>query len=217
MLKFPKSAALAVLALAAFAGPSLADGDIGAGEKVFKKCKACHAVGDGAKHRVGPELNDLFGRTAGGAEGYKYSKAMIEAGEGGLVWGDATLAEYLTKPKAMIKGTKMAFAGLKKEDDIANLTAYLKTFSAEEAAAAEPAAEEPAMETAAAETPEPAVEASAMAVEKSTGAFGLGRTATPDGNPAGPSTERCPPGVQVMSVKPITPVWSCPSMGSGTQ
>ena len=79
MLKFPKSAALAILAFAAFASPSLADGDADAGKKVFKKCAACHAVGDGAKHKVGPELNDVFGRAAGGAEGYKYSKAMIAA------------------------------------------------------------------------------------------------------------------------------------------
>ena len=97
MLKFPKSAALAVLALTAIASPSLAEGDIDAGEKVFKKCRACHAVGEGAKHKVGPELNDIFGRTAGGAEGYKYSKAMIAAGEEGLVWDADSLTEYLTK------------------------------------------------------------------------------------------------------------------------
>lgn len=178
MLKFPKSAALAVVALTALAGPSLADGDIDAGEKVFKKCKACHAVGDGAKHRVGPELNDVFGRTAGGAEGYKYSKAMIAAGKAGLVWDADTLSEYLTKPKAMIKGTKMAFAGLKKDKDIANILAYLKSFSTETAVA--PAAaetEEAAVETADAGAATPEAE---MAVEKSQGAFGLGRKAMPD-------------------------------------
>lgn len=180
MLKFPKSAALAVLAFTAFSSPSLADGDIDAGEKVFKKCKACHAVGEGAKHRVGPELNELFGRTAGGAEGYKYSKAMIEAGEGGLVWDATSLTEYLIKPKDMIKGTKMAFAGLKKDDDIANVLAYLKSFSTEQASA--PAAvEAKPVETAAAEpaAEEPAAEP-AMAVEASQGAFGLGRVAMPD-------------------------------------
>lgn len=181
MLKFPKSAALAVLALTAFASPSLAEGDIDAGEKVFKKCRACHAVGEGAKHKVGPELNDVFGRTAGGAEGYKYSKAMIEAGEEGLVWDADSLTEYLTKPKAMIKGTKMAFAGLKKDDDIVNILAYLRSFSTEEAAAA-PEAEEPeTVETAeAAPTAEKPAAETAMAVEASQGAFGLGRKAVPD-------------------------------------
>lgn len=179
MLKFPKSAAIAVLALAAFASPSLADGNVEAGEKVFKKCQACHTVGEGAKHRVGPELNELFGRTAGSAEGYKYSKAMIEAGEGGLVWDATSLTEYLIKPKDMIKGTKMAFAGLKKDDDIANVLAYLTSFSAAEAAEVE-AAGEPPVETAAAETAEPEAAAETMAVETSKGAFGLGRVAMPD-------------------------------------
>jgi cytochrome c2 len=180
MLKFPKSAALAILAFAAFASPSLADDDADAGKKVFKKCAACHAVGDGAKHKVGPELNELFGRTAGGAEGYKYSKAMSEAGEGGLVWDDASVAEFLAKPKAMIKGTKMAFAGLKKDDDIANVLAYLKTFS-EEMAAAPAAVEAKPVETAEAApvSEEPAAE-SAVAVEASQGAFGLGRKAMDD-------------------------------------
>ncbi|AKI00058.1 cytochrome c2 [Hoeflea sp. IMCC20628] len=181
MLKFPKSAALAVVAMAAFAAPAFADGDIDAGEKVFKKCKACHAVGEGAKHRVGPELNELFGREAGSAEGYKYSKAMIEAGDGGLVWDATTLTEYLIKPKDMIKGTKMAFAGLKKDDDIANVLAYLKSYSAEQAAAAEAVVEAEPVETAEAApaAEEPATEP-AMAVEASQGAFGLGRVAMPD-------------------------------------
>lgn len=181
MLKFPKSAALAVLGLTALATPSLADGDAGAGEKVFKKCAACHAVGDGAKHKVGPELNNVFGRTAGSAEGYKYSNPMIEAGAGGLVWDAETLATYLANPKGMIKGTKMAFAGLKKEDDIANVLAYLKTFSQETAAA--PAAVEAdatPVETADAGAAVEAAPAAEMVVEKSQGAFGLGRKAMPD-------------------------------------
>ncbi|MDP2733675.1 MAG: c-type cytochrome [Hoeflea sp.] len=183
MLKFPKSAAFAALVFAALASPSLADGDVGAGEKVFKKCAACHAVGDGAKHKVGPELNDVFGRTAGSVDDYKYSKPMMAAGEGGLVWDDTTLTEYLANPKAMVKGTKMAFAGLKKDDEIANVLAYLKSFSESEAASA-PAAAETA-EAAPVETAEasPAAEAEpveAMAVETSKGAFGLGRVAMAD-------------------------------------
>lgn len=185
MLKFPKSAALAVLAMTAFAGPSLADGDVAAGKKVFKKCAACHAVGDGAKHKVGPELNDVFGRTAGGAEGYKYSKAMIAAGEEGLVWDADSLTEYLTKPKAMIKGTKMVFPGLKKDDDIEKILAYLESFSTEQAAAVEPAPEtakeaEPVETAAAAPAAEEPAPEMAMAVEASQGAYGLGRKAMPD-------------------------------------
>ena len=181
MLKFPKSAAFAVLGLTVLATPSWAEGDAGAGEKVFKKCAACHAVGDGAKHKVGPELNELFGRTAGGAEGYKYSSAMSEAGQGGLVWDAETLSTYLANPKGMIKGTKMAFAGLKKDDEIANVLAYLKTFSQETAAApAAVEAGETPVETADAGAAVEAAPAAEMVVEKSQGAFGLGRKAMPD-------------------------------------
>ncbi len=93
-----------------FAAPALA-GDVAAGEKVFKKCKACHVVEE--KHKTGPHLVNLFGRTAGTAEGYKkYSKAMKASG---IVWNDETLDGYLAAPKKYIKGTKMAFAGLKKK------------------------------------------------------------------------------------------------------
>ena len=99
-------------------------GDPEAGEKVFKKCQACHAA-DEAKNKVGPHLMGVIGRQAGTVEGFKYSDAMIEAGEGGLVWDVASLSEYLVKPRDKVKGTKMAFAGLKKEDDIANVIAYL--------------------------------------------------------------------------------------------
>ncbi|MGB7286007.1 MAG: cytochrome c family protein [Salaquimonas sp.] len=114
------------------------DGDAVAGEKVFKKCAACHLV-DEPKNKVGPHLDNLFGRKPGGLEDYKYSKGMIAYGED-KVWDDATLTEYLAAPKKVVKGTKMSFAGLKKEEDIANVIAYLKGFS-EEAAAGETAAE----------------------------------------------------------------------------
>ena len=101
--------------------------DAAAGEKVFTKCKACH-VADQDKNKVGPSLKSIIGRTAGTHEGFKYSPAMAEAGKGGLVWDDANLAAYLRDPKGMIKGTKMAFPGLKKDDEIANVIAYLKQF-----------------------------------------------------------------------------------------
>ena len=106
-------------------GPVLA-GDINAGEKVFKKCKACHVV-DKEKNKTGPHLVNIMGRSAGSLESYKkYSKAMKESG---IVWDEETLDGYLEKPKKYIKGTKMAFAGLKKEKDRENVIAYLKSFS----------------------------------------------------------------------------------------
>ncbi len=106
-------------------GPALA-GDIKAGEKVFKKCKACHVV-DKEKNKTGPHLVNIMGRSAGSIESYKkYSKAMKESG---IVWDEETLDGYLEKPKKYIKGTKMAFAGLKKEKDRENVIAYLKSFS----------------------------------------------------------------------------------------
>lgn len=107
------------------AAPAIA-GDIKAGEKVFKKCKACHVV-DKEKNKTGPHLVNIIGRTAGSLESYsKYSKAMKESG---IVWNEDTLDGYLEKPKKYIKGTKMAFAGLKKEKDRDDVIAYLKSFS----------------------------------------------------------------------------------------
>lgn len=101
-------------------------GDVDAGEKVFKKCKACHLV-DQEKNKVGPHLVNVFGRSAGSLESFsKYSNALKDSG---IVWNDDTLNGFLEKPKAYVKGTKMAFGGLKKEEDRLNVIAYLKTFS----------------------------------------------------------------------------------------
>ncbi|MER9214805.1 cytochrome c family protein [Mesorhizobium sp. M0663] len=102
--------------------------DAAAGEKVFAKCKVCH-VADKDQNKVGPSLNGVIGRTAGTHPGFSYSKAMTEAGKSGVKWDEATLTTYLRDPKAMVKGTKMAFVGLKKDEDIANVIAYLKQFS----------------------------------------------------------------------------------------
>ena len=111
-----------IFSLTLFGAPALA-GDVAKGEKVFKRCKACHYA-DKEKNKTGPYLVDVIGRKAGSIDGYKYSKAMRESQ---LVWDDATLTAYLKAPKKFLKGTKMAFAGLKKEADIKNVIAYLKT------------------------------------------------------------------------------------------
>lgn len=100
-----------------------------AGEKVFKKCKACHQVGAKAKNRSGPVLNGIVGGSAGAVDGFKYSKALKAVAEDGLVWTPEELAAFLEKPKKYLKGTKMGFAGLKKEKDQAAVIEYLKTFA----------------------------------------------------------------------------------------
>ena len=125
-MKFIKTFPLIVLGFGLSATPALASGDVAAGEKVFKKCKACHVV-DAEKHKTGPHLVNIMGRAAGSADGYKkYSDAMKSSG---IVWNEETLDGYLEKPKAYLKGTRMAFAGLRKEKDRANVIAYLKSYS----------------------------------------------------------------------------------------
>ena len=96
---------------------------------MFKKCKSCHQVGDKAKNRTGPILNGIFGATAGQVEGFKYSKAMADAGADGMVWDEATLTDFLANPKKSMKGTKMSFAGLRKDEDLSAVIAYLMSVS----------------------------------------------------------------------------------------
>ncbi len=125
-MKSVVSGLLAAVVLGVGLSSSALAGDAALGEKVFKKCNACHVV-DKEKHKTGPHLVNVIGRTAGTAEGYKkYSKAMKNSG---IVWDDETLNGYLEKPKKYLKGTRMAFAGLKKEEDRANVIAYLKQYS----------------------------------------------------------------------------------------
>lgn len=103
-----------------------AEGDVAAGEKVFKKCKACHVI-DSEKNRLGPHLIGLFGRAAGSVDGFKYSKAMTDSG---ITWDETTLDAYLADPKGYVPKNKMAFPGLKKEADRVNVIAYLKEAAA---------------------------------------------------------------------------------------
>jgi cytochrome c len=107
------------------AGAYAQEGDATAGATVFKKCQACHNV-DSDKNKVGPSLKGVIGRKAGTHPGFKYSPAMMKAGEEGLVWDEAHLRDYLHNPREKVKGTKMAFAGLKDDTDITNLIAFLK-------------------------------------------------------------------------------------------
>ena len=122
-----EQAAPAQEAAPAAEGPSFeelfAAADVAAGEKVFKKCKACHKLEQGA-NATGPSLFGVVGRDVATAEGFSYSGTMSELGG---AWTPARISEFLTKPKAMVPGTKMSFAGLKKEGQRVNLIAYLAT------------------------------------------------------------------------------------------
>ena len=121
---------LALIATAAVAG------DAENGEKVFKKCKACHKIGEGAVNGTGPLLNHVIGRTAGTAEGFSYSADMVAAGAAGLVWTEETIAAYIEDPTAYLKEatgdsgakSKMTFK-LKKDSDREDVAAYVATFS----------------------------------------------------------------------------------------
>ena len=119
-----KGLILAGLAIAGTISAASAQ-SVEAGEAVFKKCMACHAIGEGAAIKVGPPLNGIVGRKAGTWPNYSYSEANKGSG---ITWDEATLREYLKDPRAKVPGTKMSFAGLQKPDDIENIIVYLKQF-----------------------------------------------------------------------------------------
>jgi cytochrome c len=127
--RFVTIAAVAA-AVAGWAQAASAAGDAANGEKIFKKCATCHGIGD-TKKPVGPNLTGVIGRTAGTQADFvdKYSKAMKEAGAAGLVWTEAEIDVYITDPKKKVPGNKMAFPGLKKPEERADVIAYIKTFS----------------------------------------------------------------------------------------
>ena len=104
----------------------LAMGDLAHGEKVFKKCSACHSIKSGGGNKIGPALYNVVGRKIGALNDYKYSNALIEYGKN---WNFEELNGFLLKPKDLIKGTKMAYAGLRKEKDRASVILYLNKYS----------------------------------------------------------------------------------------
>jgi cytochrome c len=121
----PARIAFAILVCASMLSARASAQDVEAGQRSFNKCRACHQVGEDAKNVIGPKLNGLFGRKAGTIEGFAYTDAnrTFDA-----VWDDAVFAEYIKDPRARIPGTKMAFAGIRNDREIADLTAFLKQY-----------------------------------------------------------------------------------------
>jgi cytochrome c len=116
--------ALAVIASLATASTAFAQ-DAAAGKTSFNKCLPCHSIGDGAKNKVGPELNGLDGRKSGTAEGYSYSDANKNSG---ITWNEAEFKEYIRDPKAKIPNTKMTFAGIKNDKEVNDLWAFIAQY-----------------------------------------------------------------------------------------
>jgi cytochrome c len=113
--------------LAASAGAAFAQ-NVGDGEKDFAVCRACHQVGDTAENMLGPQLNGLDGRKAGSVADYPYSEAMKNSG---ITWNAASFKQYIHDPQAMVKGTKMPFSGIKDDQKVADLWAYISQFDAD--------------------------------------------------------------------------------------
>jgi cytochrome c2 len=126
---FPLGIVTAAVALGVLGLAAAQEGNPEEGAEVFKKCRACHDVGPDAKNKVGPLLNDIVGRKAGTIDGFPYSEANKAAGGKGLTWSEDVLLKYLENPLTFMPGTKMAFAGLKDEQDRKDLIAYLKKYT----------------------------------------------------------------------------------------
>jgi cytochrome c len=126
-MKSMVAAAASLMVFAVFAQGAQAQ-DAAAGEQSFKKCLPCHAIGEGAKNKVGPELNGLDGRHSGKADGYTYSDANKNSG---LIWNKDVFLDYIKDPRAKIPGTKMIFPGIKNEKEAGDLWTYLASYDAE--------------------------------------------------------------------------------------
>ena len=122
-----KTLIMAAFALATLA-PAARAQDVAAGEQSFKKCLPCHAIGEGAKNKVGPVLNGIDGRHSGSVADYSYSDANKSSG---IIWDETQFLDYIKDPRAKIKNTKMIFPGIKNETEAKNLWAYLKQFGAD--------------------------------------------------------------------------------------
>lgn len=118
----------AITAAGLLGAPLASAQDAENGADVFKRCRACHDVGENAKNKVGPLLNGIIGRKAGTIEGFNYSDANKKAGSEGWVWTEEKMLEYLLNPRTAMPGNKMAFAGIRDEQDRKDLIAYLKKF-----------------------------------------------------------------------------------------
>ena len=124
MKKLTLSALVVIASSAVTASAALAQ-DAAAGKTSFNKCLPCHSIGEGAKNKVGPELNGLDGRKSGTAEGYNYSDANKNSG---ITWNEAQFKEYIKDPKAKVPGTKMTFAGIKNDKEVNDLWAFISQY-----------------------------------------------------------------------------------------
>jgi cytochrome c len=117
--------ALALAALAAATSPSFAEGNAAQGERLYRPCAACHMIGEGAVHRVGPHLNGIVGRAIGAVAGYEFSDVLTDAGAEGRVWDAGALDRFLAGPRDYFPGTRMVFRGIRSDEDRAHLIAYM--------------------------------------------------------------------------------------------
>ncbi len=118
----------AALLAAAPLGQAMAQ-DADAGQRVFNQCRACHTINQGGRNGVGPNLHGVWGREAAKVEGFRYSNPMRERAAAGLKWDEATLRAYLTDPKAVVPGGSMSFVGIRNEQQMNDLLAYLQRAS----------------------------------------------------------------------------------------